>query len=255
MSRMEAEAACSAPTASSACGWTSSSRSGATTSPSSSPSARRSRHGTRGHRPHLAQQQGPAVHLRPVGAGLLDADPVRVRAARHGDGHLRLPRRAPIARQRDVERGRRTPSCRSSPRPCTTPASWRWSGCRPRRKPLLPRDRRRPAAQPPAHLGRPHDGVLRDRYRRHAATARPRHRASRRWCSASTPEADRRQAFVVHAASVSESSCTSTATWAPSPDGRQASMWPGARFPGRQPHRPARGGRVALTTPRIIANP
>ena len=43
----------------------------------------------------LAQQPQPAVHLRPVRPGLLDADPGRLRAAGHGDGHLRLPRRPP----------------------------------------------------------------------------------------------------------------------------------------------------------------
>ena len=77
----------------------------------------------RGH--ELAQQQGPAVHLRPVRAGLLDADPGRLRAARHGDGLLRLPHRAPAARQRAGQHRARTSRSSSSPRRCTTRASWR----------------------------------------------------------------------------------------------------------------------------------
>ena len=40
---------------------------------------------------------GQAVHLRPLRSGLLDAHPGGLRAARHGDGQLRVPHRPPAA--------------------------------------------------------------------------------------------------------------------------------------------------------------
>ena len=90
----------------------------------------------RGDRPGLAQQQGPAVHLRPVRPGLLDP------ASSPGTGRsawswARASTTSPTAASATCCRtSARTPSCRSSPRRCTTRGSWRWSACRPRRKQL-----------------------------------------------------------------------------------------------------------------------
>ena len=92
-------------------GWRSSSRSSATTSPSSSPSAPRSRPTRPDRRPDGTWRNNtePAVHLRPVRPGLLDAGAGRLRPAGHGDGHLRLPHRPPAVlagdRQHRPERG------------------------------------------------------------------------------------------------------------------------------------------------------
>ena len=79
----------------------------------------------RRRRRQLAQQQAPAVHLRPVRPGLLDADQGRLRAAGHGHGHVRLPHRPPADGLGASATSAATSRSSSSPRPSTTPASWR----------------------------------------------------------------------------------------------------------------------------------
>ena len=87
----------------------------------------------------LAQQQEAAVHLRPVRPGLLDADPGGLRAAGHGHGLVRLPHRAPADGRRSSATSAATSRSSSSPRRCTTPASWPCPACRPRPRSCTPR--------------------------------------------------------------------------------------------------------------------
>ena len=63
----------------------------------------------------------------------------RLPAGRHGHGHLRLPRRPPGPADVDAPRRSATSRCPTSPRRSTTPASWRWSACRPRPRRSRPR--------------------------------------------------------------------------------------------------------------------
>ncbi len=146
----------------------------------------------RRRRREVAQQQEPAVHLRPVRAGLLDAHPGRLRAARHGDGLVRLPRRAPAAgrhaRQHRQERGARAvhPGAVRRARAGHEPDAGRGRGAARRGH------RRRPAPPAQPHLGLAHHRVLRDRHRGAPAAAPITSSSAPPWCSAWTP--DRRRA-------------------------------------------------------------
>ncbi len=82
---------------------------------------------------------GPPVHERPLGPGVLDAAADRPPPGRHGDGLVRLPRRPPDAAPEHAQHGPERRARRTSRRRSTTRASWRWSGCRPRRSRPRPR--------------------------------------------------------------------------------------------------------------------
>ena len=74
---------------------------------------------------HLAEQ--PATSRSPPTCLARTSGPAagRLRAARHGDGHLRLPHRPPAVLAGDRSTSGRTSRSRSSPRRSTTPASSR----------------------------------------------------------------------------------------------------------------------------------
>ena len=67
---------------------------------------------------------GQALHLRPVGSGLLDPDADRPRAPGPGHGDLRVPHRPSQAHPGAWARSVRTWSCPTSPRPSTRHGSW-----------------------------------------------------------------------------------------------------------------------------------
>ena len=85
---------------------------------------RRGHRGQGGERGVPPQQAREAVHLRPLGPGLLDADADRLPPPGPGHGHLRLPHRPSRARARPSGRPARTWSSPTSPRRSTRHGSW-----------------------------------------------------------------------------------------------------------------------------------